>query len=113
LYNASDKGEEFTVFYVKYLTLLMCFDIGDYSYNHMSVVKSRCGKTLRILWLKHHIFGFPHNAQHFHLCPRTLLPTVSLSNPCHCILSANSLTEQDVLQFPKSIFHKHTPLWTS
>jgi len=63
------------------------------------------------MWLKHNIFGLFHSAYHFHLCPRTFFPTVSLSNPYHCILSANSRIKQDVFQFPKSIFHKHTPVW--
>jgi len=48
----------------------MCFGIGNYT--HMSVVHC-CSKTLCILWLKHHIFGFPHKAQHFHLCPLLLV----------------------------------------
>jgi len=64
------------------------------------------------LFLKHPVFGFPHNVQHFHFCSRTLLPTVSLSNPRYCILAANGPTEQDVFQFPKSIFHNYTPHWT-
>ena len=34
---AFDTAGEFTVFYLEYLTLLMCFGIGDY--NHMSLVK--------------------------------------------------------------------------
>ena len=45
-------------FYLEYLTLLMCFGIADY--NHMPVAKVRCGKILRVLWLQHHILGFPH-----------------------------------------------------
>jgi len=36
----------------------MCFGTGDY--NRTSAVKIRCGKTLRVLWLQRHIFGFPH-----------------------------------------------------
>ena len=52
--------------YLEHLTLLMCFDIGVY--NRMSVAKILCGKALRMLSMKHHNFGFPRNAQHFHLC---------------------------------------------
>jgi hypothetical protein len=37
------------------------------------------------MWIKHDTFGFPHNAHHFNLCPRTLLHTVSISDPYHCI----------------------------
>ena len=69
---------------LEYLTLLMCFGIAGY--KQMSVLKCRCGETVRMLWLKHRILGFPHNAQHFRLYPRPHLPTVSLSDPCHCIL---------------------------
>jgi len=48
--------KELLFFYLEYLTPLMCFGIRNY--NHFSVVKKFCRKTLRILWLKPHIFGF-------------------------------------------------------
>ena len=69
--------------------------------------KSLCSKTLRILWLKCHIFGFPHDAQHFQLCS-TLLVIVQVLNAGtrdFCFCKRNFLLRQSV------IFYRHH--WTS
>jgi len=69
---------------LEYLTLLMCFGIADYKL--MSVVKKSSQYNTAHTVAETPYFWLSYNAQHFHLCPGTLLHTVCLSDPCHCIL---------------------------